>query len=172
MLWRKIAFLHICECIRIYSVCSQIQLLGTLINFILQWQKVFFTWNSQTHCRLQKQAHKLVIQVFYIPTCKSTYIFDLSLIIYAATLSQVQTRQSHSTTITGGATTPEMPPIFKQKSKVKFTNYPKIHFTLNSCSIWMALWCMSSTETIYFTDSKLRLPLICWLDLATSMGGL
>ena len=42
----------------------------------------------------------------------------LSLAFYIATHSQGQTSQPHSTNNTGAATTPEMPPIFNQKSKI------------------------------------------------------
>ena len=48
---------------------------------------------------------------------------------YIATQSQGQTSQPHFTTVTGGTTTsttgsatPELPPIYKQKSKAKYTN--------------------------------------------------
>ena len=54
-------------------------------------------------------------------------------LIYIATQSQGQPCQPHVTTITGGATTstrgnatPEMPPIFKQKSTVMQSAYSNV----------------------------------------------
>ena len=102
----------------ICSVCSQMQLLGTLINFTLLWQKAFLTWNCQTHCRLQKQVHKMVIMNFAVDSLAWVSNLHLSLVIYIATQSQRQTSQSLSTNKTGGPTTPEMLPIFKQKGKI------------------------------------------------------
>ena len=64
-------------------------------------------------------------ELLYFVEC---LIYDLSLLIYAATLSQGQTSQPHFTTITGSDTTPKVPPVFKQKSKVKLTNHAKCLF--------------------------------------------
>ena len=107
----------------ICSVCSQIQLIGTLITFTLLWQKAFLTWNCLTHCRLQKQVHKMVIMNYSVDSLAWVPSIHLSLVIYIATQSNRQTSQLHSTNITGGATTPEMPPISNQKCKLKFTNH-------------------------------------------------
>ena len=105
------------------SVCSQMQLLGTLITFTLLWQKAFLTWNCQTHCRLQKQVHKMVIMNFSVVSLAWVSSIHLSLVIYVATQSNGRTSQLHSTNINGGATTPEMPPISNQNCKLKFTNH-------------------------------------------------
>ena len=125
ILWSKVAFLHILWLLQIVicSVCSQMQLIGTLITFTLLWQKAFLTWNCLTHCRLQKQVHKMVIMNFSIDSLAWVSSIHLSLVIYIATQSNRQTSQLHSTNITGGATTPEMPPISNQKCKLKFTNH-------------------------------------------------
>ena len=40
---KKLPFCIIANVLVIYSVCSQIQLLGALINFNLLWQKAFLT---------------------------------------------------------------------------------------------------------------------------------
>ena len=106
----------------ICSVCSQMQLLGTLITFTLLWQKAFLTWSCQTHCRLQKQVHKMVIMNFSVDSLAWVPNIHLSP-VYIATQSNRQTSQLHSTNITGGATTPEIPPISNQKCKLKFTNH-------------------------------------------------
>ena len=81
---------------------------------------------------------------------------------YIATQLEGQTNRPHFTTITGGATTstrgsatPEMPPIFKQKSTVKFSGYSNVWCPQDACSLKF-----HGKYTVICMVSVLALPVI------------
>ena len=115
---KRLPFCIFLDILVICSGCSQIQLLGTLVNFTLLWQKTFLILNCQTHCRPQKEVYNMVMTDFCILL---THLHECLILVchrlhsYSVTMASSQPLSSNNT---GGPTTPTMPPlIFKQKSK-------------------------------------------------------